>query len=603
MFALLLALVPMALAGRIDRVTEMATAGDHAGVVETVGKWEAAGSLGDEEAALVALRDRSALNMALAAHTTAALRVFQLAYADSALVPEALKAEQSLAFEAAQDEGTSAALRGFLSGYAASPFRAQALTLEDGLAFQEAAAIGTLEAIAEFRRYHPGSPYLATAWEAIAAHTPGITVLLPDGTAYLLPNVLVTDGHVPVERSPALASPRPWVAVNVPGTGRGATSEWWGLLGVGDDGTLLPTSPLGRAIEQHTGVVPPGMLDLVAAPGAHSARVAGMLEPLLAPGVCSGIARFAFVLTSPDGGRSAWTFGVPCDAPPNAPVKGQSALPEAAGPAFLAALAAAEAGDAAGASKAWDRAASLADGGRLLQYFSSLGSDPAADPKEAWVSRRPALGDALVWVAAPPAADGSPVGAGTTTWWHQGPGGPVQLASREGLWMSSGAALWRVLPKPEPFVAAATGGCKAATGERMGIVLVDVGGGPGVDVPFLGSARGGAIAVRSYESGTLTVLEQEVNTGCSKAAAAGAPRAVRVQPSAVPAPDVPSEAAPPAAPAPGSGAAEVHVPAWIGAGAGAASGYSVVTEASVAIFTAFTAPDPSPAAPVVPSPN
>lgn len=571
MLSVCLSWVPMAHAGRIERVTEMATAGDDLGVVETVGKWEAAGSMGAEGAALVALRDRSALNMAVAAHTTGALRVFQLTYADSLLVPVALAAEQTLAFETARDEGTSAAIRGFLSGYAASPYRAQALAVEDGLAFQEAAAIGTNEAIAEFRRYHPGSPYLANAWEAVAVHTPGITLLLPDGAGYLLPNVPVTDGRVPVERSPALASPRPWIAVNVPGTGRGATSEWWELLGVGDDGSLLPTSPLGQAIADHTGVVPPGMLNLVAASGAHTARVAGLLEPLVAPGACSGMARFAFVLTSPEGSRSAWTFGVPCDAPPPVPVKGQSALPEAAGPSFLEAMIAAEAGDAPAASSAWDRASDLADGARLLEHFRSLNTDATADPKDVWVSRRPALGDALVWIASAPGADGSPLGPGETTWWHRGPDGPVEIASRDGLWVTSGAALWRALPKPEPFAAAAGGWCNAATGERMGLALVDVRGGPGVDVPFLGAARGGTITVRGYASGTLTVLEQEINTGCRQSAAPGTPRAVPVAPS--------------------DAMSEVQPPSWIGAAAGAAGGYSVVTETAVAIFTAFTAPD------------
>ena len=556
---------------------ELAKAGDDAGVVEQVGKWEAANGLGDDAAALLALRDRAALNIALAAKTTAALRVFRTTYADSPLVVEALKAETDLAFDHAQDEGTAVAMRNFLGEYPASPYRAQALTLEDGLAFQEAAAIGTPEAIAEFRKYHPSSPYLATAWEAIAAHTPGITLLLPDGTAYLLPNSPVTDGKLPPEPSPAMASARPWVAVNVAGTGRGATSEWWGLYAVADDGTLQTTSPLGSAIAAHVGSAPTGMLDLVAAQGAHTARVAGPAEPLVAPGACVGTAHFAFVLTSPDGARSAWTFGVACDVSPTAPGKGQALPPDAAGPDFLAALVAAEGGDAAGASVDWDKALGEADGSRLLAWFAAL--DPATDPKLKWVTHRPATGDVLAWKPAAVGADGHPMGQGTTTWWHNGPDGAVALAQKDGLWIVDGGRVLRSSATTEAVSASAEAGCKAGAATRTGLSLGDVSGGPAVDVPFLASPRGGSLVVQHYEAGNLTVLEQPIATGCAKPAPVAPPRSVSLSSPASPSTDPAPQTSP---------GGFALAPAWVLPNLATAAGYSVVGAAPIPVWGAFT---------------
>ena len=283
----------------------------------------------------------------------------------------------------------------------------------------------------------------------------------------------MTDDHLPPDASPAMASARPWVAVNVPGTGRGATSQWWGLFGVGAAGALQSTSPLGQAIAAYTGVAPPGMLDLVAAAGAHTARVAGPAEPLVAPGACKGTARFAFVLTGPDGGKTAWTFGVPCDVSPTAPGTGQALPPDAAGPDFLAALQLAESGNPSGAATAWDRALGLADGARLGQWFASLDPDPAADPKEVWVNRRPAVGDVLIWTADALGADGTPLGPGTTVWWHDGPSGGVELARRPGIWIVDGPGLLREIRSNAPLTAPAGGGCKALTGTRTGLALRD----------------------------------------------------------------------------------------------------------------------------------
>lgn len=506
LLALWIPLICVALAGRVERVTELAEAGSHAEVVETVTKWEGQGALGDDAEALVLLRDRSALNLALATHTTKALATFRSTYPMSALLPEALKAEEDLAFDDAQDEGSAAALRTFLGTYPTSEWRARALTLEDGLAFQEAIAAATPEAMDEFRRYHPSSPYLATAWEAIAAHTPGIHLLLSDRTPYMLPATAIVDEHIALERSPAAAPVRPTVAVNLPGTGRGATSEWWGLHAVGSDGSFLQTSPLGMAFLDAFGAVPPGLLDLAAAPGAHSARVADTVEPLVAPGSCEGLAHFAFVLRTSDGTRTAFPFAVSCTLGE----ADTTTLSAFAGPMLLQAVRAAEHSNGAAAVEMWRKALTLPGGGRLGEWLAALAHD--ADPLDLWITRRAATGDVLAFTPSP--------SGGTTTWWHLSPEGvPLELAHRDGLWIAEGHHLWTVQGHVEPWTAPAEKGCKAASGERTALALTDALGSEAVPIPFSGS-RGGVLTVVGYAAGVLTVADDGSSPGCARAGVA-----------------------------------------------------------------------------------
>ena len=72
-----LLLIPLALAGRVERFTEQAAKGERAEVIEAIDKLEKAGSLGDDAAALLALRDRLALDTALATESIAALTTYR----------------------------------------------------------------------------------------------------------------------------------------------------------------------------------------------------------------------------------------------------------------------------------------------------------------------------------------------------------------------------------------------------------------------------------------------------------------------------------------------------------------------------------------------
>lgn len=506
LLALLLPLVSLAFAGKVERVSELAAAGSDAEVVETVTRWEEQGALGDDAAALLLLRDRAALNLAIAVHSSKALATFRARYPDSALLPEALQAEADLAFDEAQDEGTSAVLRAFLSVYPATPWRARALALEDGLAFQEAISAGTREALDEFRRCHPSSPYLATAWEAVAAHTPGIHLLQADGSPYLLPAVVVQGDRVALERSPARSSPRLTVAVNLPGTGRGGTSEWWGLSALGSDGSFLQTSPVGEALADALGVAAPSMLDLAPASGAHSARVATTLEPLVSAGTCEGVANFAFVLRTTEGARTAFPFAVDC-ALDDAAAKVTAAF---AGPALVDAIATAERGDLAGATAAWKHALTLPDGPRLGEWLEAQANGVA--PVDRWITLRAAVGDVLEWTP-------SPTG-GTTTWSHTTAGGTVELARRDGLWIADGARLWTLSAAPQPWTAKASGKCAAASGERTALALVDALGADRVDVPFP-SERGGGITVVGFGGSGVVIADDGVSPGCPRPAPPG----------------------------------------------------------------------------------
>ncbi len=438
--------------------------------------------------------------------------------------------------------------------YPASPWRARALTLEDGLAFQEAIAAGTPEAMDEFRHYHPNSPYLATAWEAVAAHTPGIHLLLVDGTPYMLPPTAITDDHIPLERSPAAAPVRPVVAVNLPGTGRGATSEWWGLTSVGSDGSFLRTSPLGMALFDALGAIPPGMVDLTESSGAHSARVATTVEPLVAPGSCEGNANFAFVLRTSEGARTAFPFAVSCALSDS----DTTTLDAFAAPVLLRAIGLAERGDAPGAAQLWQKALTLPDGGRLGEWLAAQAQ--GVDPEERWITRRASVGDVLVWTP-------SPTG-GVTRWWHPTAGGPIELAHRDGLWLSDGRHLWTVQGHTEPWSAPVESGCKAATGERTALTVADVLGADVVPIPFP-STRGGVITLVGYAAGILTVSDDPSRPGCARPGA--------VQQRTVPIPGVqPSPA-----------------PTWAADRVTGAGGYSVVGEDPRDLYAVFTSDAPT----------
>ncbi len=502
LLALWLPLISIALASKLEHIADLQQAGDDAEVVATVDRWEAQDALGDDAAVLIILRDRSALKLALAAHSVKALADFRATYPESSMLPDALKAEQDLAFDEAQSQGTAAALRSFLAAYPGSASQAQAAALEEGLAYQEALATGAPEALEAFRQRHPASSYLTTAWEGIAARSPGIYVRLADGGPKALPETPVLDYYVPLPRPTAMAPIVPSVAVNLPGTGRGATSEWWGLSALGSDGTFRKTSPTGASLRDAFGAAPPWVLDLVEADGVHSARVATTVAPLVTPGSCGGFAYFAFVLQTTEGTRTAFPFAVSCTLS-DADVE---TLDGFAIPAVLTAVETAERGDVATAGQLWKKALGLTGGSQLSEWLTTQAG--GQDPFDKWITRRAATGDVLVWTP-------SPLG-GETTWWHAGADStPMALAHRDGLWIADGAHLWTVREETEAWSAAAGGGCQAATGQRTALSLADVLGTQVIPIPAL-SDRGGAMAPTSYAGGVLSVTHDGAAPGCRK---------------------------------------------------------------------------------------
>jgi hypothetical protein len=490
--------------GKAEKVARLQADGKCAEAVELADRWAEKAALGDEEKSVLAVRDRCALDAARAANTTAALAAYRSRYPKSSLFAEAQAEEWDLAFSLAQDEGTSAAMAAYVLAYPDSTRRPQAAALEAGLAYQEAIAVGTPEAIEAFVRTHPDSPYAANAWEGAAARTEGIYLLLADGRPQRLDMVLVDGEHVALPDGLPVGQPVPRVAVNIPGAGRGATSAWWGLHALvadGDRWRLSPSSPLGRRLEQVFGTAPPGLLDLAEVPGTHSARVAATLEPVVDSGACEGFARFALVLANPEGGRAAWPFLVDCEA---------TSTERTAAVTVLQAAEAAEKGDARTAGILFDQVRGQPGSDRVLAWLRAGGREP----KDV-VTRRPAIGDVLVW-------DGA-----STVWWHQGADGPVELSRADGMWIAQGEWLWAWRKVEEPVEARAAGGCRAAKGVKISGALTDVRGASRISVPLEGSPRGGSLAPTAYEAGVVSLIEAPDAGGC-RAAPPPLPRTVRL---------------------------------------------------------------------------
>jgi hypothetical protein len=534
-----LLLIPLALAGRVERFTEQAAKGERAEVIEAIDKLEKAGSLGDDAAALLALRDRLALDTALATESIAALTTYRQTYPKSTLLNEALEKEWAWAYADAQAEASSAAMRHFVETYPNSPFREQALSMEAGFAYQEAVQAGTPEAISAFLKAHPKSPYAANAWESIAARTPGIYLRLDTGLPATLTGIPLMAGSFAFPADAPTVPPKPIVAVNMPGTGRGETSQWWRLTAVNELGQIDAVAPVARLWEQSVSASPPFLLDLVALPGTHAARVAAPAEPLVLPGACTGKARFAFLLTQ-EQQVTAFPFTVDCAAVP---------AEDSASSLLFTAFGVAESGDPDAAGRLWDQAKGVGAGGHLLEWLGTL----STDAKKTFVTDRPTIADVLVY-------DGT-----ATTWWHATAGGPVAIGKKDGLWIADGGRLWAWEPRMEPWTAAAGGGCKAGSGERAAATLVDHVGGERVDVAFAGATRGGKLTPRQYAGGAIAVIEESTNDGCGRADAP-LPRTVRL---------------------PGARVAALP-PDWAATLIAGAPGHSVVTESPWPLYAAFS---------------
>lgn len=380
-------------AKKVDALQKLVTAGKCSEIVVKVDDWEAKAALGEEEADLKRMRAEAAFCVAKQADTLPAWEAFLGRYPDA---PDAKAARERLleiAFSAAQSEGTSAAMKAFIARYPDSPYVDRARKQEEAWAFDDAARQGTPEAIRVFIAEHPGSSMREQAWEALVQTTPGIYLLTAGAEPRPLEGVEVRGDTLVMPVGVPSADALPIVGVNLPGAGRGETSEWWALRGIAYDGEGVPrlvdASPLGAALGARLAAEPPGpgagLLTMIRAPGSHVARVATTRSPLALPGHCAGFARFAFVLTTPGQGAMAYPFGVNC--PQTEPAPSSIGL-------VLEMLDAAEAGDRPTARSKWAAFLARADSEALREWLFVAA---AGDPYKVFVEDRPAAGDWVVW--------------------------------------------------------------------------------------------------------------------------------------------------------------------------------------------------------------
>ncbi len=470
--ALLAAPAFVACASRVDRMERRYSAGDHQKVVDRVARWEAQGTRRDV-GALRLVRDRSALALADAAGNAAALTTFRETYPESTLLGEALTREYDVALAEAQAEGTSAAFSAYMRNYPASSHTEQVRTLEESVAFEEATIAGTAESIERFVATHPGSELAASAWTVVAARTPGVHLLGPRGGPVTLPSVPVASGRIRFAGPWPASDAFPNVVVNLPGAGRGTTSEWWRLVPLWDAGgawVIGEVAPAGERIASMLDIPAPrsevGLLSLVLPSGANATRVARTRDPLILPGSCVGQAHFAFILEHPGAGSEAFPFAVDCAGPIS--LARAAAAPTAA---LYSAIEVAERGDLAGARTAWDRAAKLDGAAPLFAWLSAHSSDPRGQ----LLDLRPAAGDVLVWRM----EGGRPV----TRWMHPGEAGAVELGRRDGMVVAAGKGLWTTTRLP-PIIPGACAidtltdlrrGAAVAVQPGIGVLLGSVG--------------------------------------------------------------------------------------------------------------------------------
>lgn len=424
-------------AGKADTVGRMVTEGQCADAVARVDEWEAKKALGSEEADLVRLRGEAAYCVAKAADSVAGWEAYLARYASRPDAGAARVRLWELAFTAAQAEGTPAALRAFVARYPDAPQVVPARKQEEAWAFDEAARSGDPAAIEAFLASHPESPLRAQAWETLVQKNAGVYLLSPDRAPRRLEPVPVEGDRVTLP--PGLPGTLPWpqIGVNVPGAGRGETSEWWSLKAVEYDAEggahLTDVAPLGAELAARMGVAAPGreaeLMRLVAAPGSHVARVATTKAPLALAGHCPGSGRYALVLQTPGQGAQAFPFGVACPELDERPT-GLSLLAEV--------LDAAERGDRVYARQKWGELAALPEASPLRTWLAGAFQ---GDPWVALVDARPAVGDWVVWTTQP---DGTQLSG----WLRTDDQGARVLAVRPGWTVIANGALRSTIGEP-----------------------------------------------------------------------------------------------------------------------------------------------------------
>lgn len=384
-------------AKKVDVVQKLAEAGKCADVISKVDEWEDKDQLGAEDADLRRIRAEAGYCVAKDKDSVAGWEAYLARFKDWPQASSARTRLWDLAFAAAQSEGTTAAMKAFIARYPDSPYLDQARKQEEAWAFDDAARAGSPQAIEAFLAEHPDSQMRAQAWESIVQNNSGIYLISPSGEPRRLESVPVTGDTLVLPAGVPAAEVHPTVGVNLPGAGRGETSEWWTLQVVkyDDDGAprLVDVAPLGEELAKRIGVAPPGpeagLLRMVAAAGNHTARVATTASPLGLPGHCDPFTRFALVLRTPGMSTQAFPFSVNCPS--------EEATPSPVGMLF-AMLDAAEAGDRTLAKQRWGGLLARAEAEPLRGWLASAAG---GDPWAGLVDARPAVGDWIVWTTQP----------------------------------------------------------------------------------------------------------------------------------------------------------------------------------------------------------
>ena len=444
-------------AKKADVVQKLLADGKCAEVVTKVDEWEARGALGTEVEDLTRLRGDAAYCVARGADSVASWTAFLARFGDRADASLASARLHELAFVAAQAEGTPAAMKAFIRAYPDAAQIDGARKQEEAWAFDDASRSGDPRVIEAFLAEHPQSALRAQVWESLVQKHQGIYLISPSGEPRRLDPVAVAGDQVVLP--PGLPSSGAWpvVGVNLPGAGRGETSEWWSLKAVVYDeegvARLTDVAPLGVEVAARLGITPPGreaeLLRMVPAAGTHVARVATSRAPLAVPGHCPGSRRYALVLETPGQGVQAFPFGVDCpDAEERTSAVGL----------LFGLLDAADGGDRVAARQKWGALVGQVEGEALRGW---LAAGVSGDPWTAMVDARPAVGDWVVWTTQP---DGSIL----SSWLRLDDQGARALAVRPGWSVIANGALRTTIGEPA---------CERMFGS-LGATLFCVGEGP-----------------------------------------------------------------------------------------------------------------------------
>lgn len=392
---LMYALFPApAFALKVESMLRWLAEGKCAGVVERIDEWEEKSAFGSEDYELRRIRAQAGFCQAKQGDDLAAWSAYVARFGDWPEAADARIRLYDLAFSAAQLEGTAASMAAYVATYPNSPHLVQARAQAEAWAFEDAAKSGDRKAIERFLAEHPNSAMREQAWEAMVQTTEGIYLITPDGEPQRITGVPIAEGgYVVLPSGLPVVEAFPVIGVNQPGAGRGETSVWWTLQSVEFDADgvarLSGVSPVERVLSDRLGVGPApasaGLLDLVAAPGSHLARVATTRNPLAVAKYCYGFRRFALTLRSPGTPAVAFPFAVDC------PRTDGVATPLSL---LLGTMDAAEAGQRTVARQRYEALLARPDAVGLITWLKSALPTDLATPL---IEERPGVGDWIVW--------------------------------------------------------------------------------------------------------------------------------------------------------------------------------------------------------------